>query len=258
MAQRTIQLVLHYDGAGFAGWQRQPAARTVQGAVEDALGKVCGQSVTAIGAGRTDAGVHARGQAVGVRVVPKWIPSALRRALNATLPKDIWVAAAHEMRDEFHARHSALARRYRYVVGTVDEAGSPFRRSHELVYRRPLDRMILDRLAAALVGHHSFRAFAVRGTAPEDDDHVCDVREAAWYERAGGLAFEIEANRFLHRMVRFIVGTMLDSASGRRDPESMLVLLAAGNNRSVSPPAAAHGLWLERVRYPADLYCETA
>lgn len=257
MPARTVQLVLHYDGAGFAGWQRQPRQRTVQGELEAALARLCGEPIAALGSGRTDAGVHARGQAVGVRVPERWDAMRLRRALNALLPHDVWVAAAHEMREDFHARYSAVSRRYSYFVGTDEGAYSPFRRGRELAYTRPLDRERLDRSARALRGPHSFRAFAVRGTAPADDDHRCDVRDAVWRERDGGLVFEIEANRFLHHMVRFLVGTMLDAASGQRAEDAVTELLAAADNRDVSPPAPPHALFLERVDYPRDLYRQT-
>ena len=128
MAERTVQLVLHYDGARFSGWQRQPDQRTVQGVVEQALERLCGAPIPALGSGRTDAGVHARGQAVGVRLPERWDTVRVRRALNAILPNDVWVAAAFEMRPEFHARYSAVSRRYSYYVGTDEEARSPFRR----------------------------------------------------------------------------------------------------------------------------------
>lgn len=254
MAERTVQLVLHYDGSGFSGWQRQPDQRTVQGVMEAALERLCGTPIGVLGAGRTDAGVHARGQAAGVRVPDKWDPSTLRRALNAVLPPDVWVAAAHMMRADFHARYSAVARRYTYYVGTDDQADSPFRRRYEIAVHRAVERVALDAAAQALVGEHGFRAFAVRGTAPADDDHRCDVRLARWIERAGGLAFEIEANRFLHHMVRFLVGTMLDIATGRRPAGDLALLLDAADNREVSPPAAPHGLFLDAVTYPSDLY----
>ena len=251
---RTLQLVLHYDGAGFAGWQRQPVARTVQGEIEAALARLCGESVRVTGAGRTDAGVHARGQAAGIRVPDRWTAATLRRALNGVLPHDVWVAAAYEMRDEFHARFDATARRYAYYVGTDEAAASPFRRGRELVFRRTLDVGQLHAAAAAIVGEHTFRAFAVKGTAPEEDHHRCIVAEASWRTRDGGLVFHVEANRFLHHMVRFLVGTMLDVASGRRTPEDMPRLLAAADNAEVSPPAAPHALFLDAVRYPATLY----
>src|SRR5206468_9186 len=125
----------------------------------------------AMGAGRTDAGVHARGQAVGVRVPDKWDPLTLRRALNALLAEDVWVKAAYEMRPEFHARYSAIGRRYCYYVGTDEEAHSPFRRHVEWAVTRPLDRGALGEEAASILGDHAFRAFAVQGTAPEHDEH---------------------------------------------------------------------------------------
>lgn len=254
MAERTVQLVLHYDGAEFSGWQRQPERRTVQGAMEEALARLCSQPIAALGSGRTDAGVHARGQAVGVRVPERWEVPALRRALNAVLPSDVWVAAAHEMDPAFHARYSATGRRYSYGVGTDDAAHSPLRRRYELAFEHALDRGALDAAASLLVGEHRFRAFAVLGTAPPHDDHRCRVALARWSDRPGGLTFEIEANRFLHHMVRFLVGTMLDAASGRRAVDDVARLLEAEDNAETSPPAAPHALVLEHVTYPPDLY----
>jgi tRNA pseudouridine38-40 synthase len=253
-----LQLVLHYDGTNFSGWQRQPDRRTVQGVLESALGRLCAEPIAALGSGRTDAGVHARGQSVGVRVPTKWEPASIRRALNALLPDDVWVADANAMRDDFHARYSATARGYSYFVGTEEEAMSPFRRRTEWGVLRPLDRVALDSSAAGLVGEHSFRAFAVRGTAPADDDHRCDVRRAQWRERPGGLVFEIEANRFLHHMVRFLVGTMIDAAIGRRPATDVAALLLASDNADVSSPAPPHALFLDRVCYPAELYLTEA
>ena len=256
MAARTLQLVLHYDGAGFAGWQRQRSERTVQGVLEAALARLCTAPIKVIGAGRTDAGVHATGQAAGVQVPEKWTPASLRRALNAVLPADCWVAEAFEMRPGFHARYGATARRYRYLVGTDEQARSPFRRRWEHAVVHELDLGRLREEAAALPGEHGFRAFAVQGTAPADDEHRCIVHEARWHEREGGLAFVVEANRFLHHMVRFLVGTMLDVGLGRRPPGTIARLLDAADNRDVAPPAPAHALYLERVVYPRDLYLD--
>jgi tRNA pseudouridine38-40 synthase len=254
MTARTVQLVLHYDGTAFAGWQVQPEQRTVQGEVERVLAELCGQRVVAQGAGRTDAGVHARGQAVGVRVPDKWTAPMLRRSLNALLPDDVWVAAAHEMRPEFHARFSATSRRYAYQVGTDEEARSPFRRRTEWAYRRSFDRATLDASASLILGEHCFIGFAVRGTAPPTDSHKCTVTDARWIDREGGLTFVVQANRFLHHMVRFLVGTMLEQASGKRPASAVSELLLAETNDEVSPPAPAHGLVLEKVVYPAELY----
>jgi tRNA pseudouridine38-40 synthase len=262
MAERTVRLVLHYDGAGFSGWQRQPETRTVQGVLEAALERLTGAAIAALASGRTDAGVHARGQAVGVRVPDRWRGGVheLRRALNAVLPPDVWVAAATEMKSEFHARYSAVSRRYSYYVGTDDEAHSPFRGRYELAFGQPLDRSALDAAAARIVGEHCFRGFAVRGTAPAHDDHRCRVTSARWRDRAGvgGLVFEVEANRFLHHMVRFLVGTMLDVGSGRRPADDVARLLNADTNEDASPPSAAHALFLDDVVYPPELYLEPA
>ena len=167
MAERTVQLVLHYDGARFAGWQRQPDERTVQGVVEETLSRLFDSATRATGAGRTDAGVHARGQAVSASMPEPWTAAKLRRALNALFPDDVWVAASYEMVPEFHARYSALSRQYSYRLGTDEAAHSPFRARWEWVVTRPLDREALDDAAAVVVGEHCFRAFAVRGTAPE-------------------------------------------------------------------------------------------
>ena len=257
MRSRSVQLVLHYDGARFSGWQRQPAERTVQGVLEAAVARLCGTPLAVTGAGRTDAGVHARGQAAGVRVPEKWSALTLRRSMNAILPDDVWIAAAFEMRDEFHPRYSAVSRSYSYFVGTDDLASSPFRRPCELVRKRPLDFERLSAAADAIRGEHCFRAFAVKGTAPERDNHHCTVAHAAWREREGGLAFDIRANRYLHHMVRFLVGTMLDVGEGKREPQVMTELLAQDDNYNVSQPAPPHGLFLEHVEYPSDLYLET-
>ena len=257
MPLRNVQLVLQYDGARFAGWQRQREARTVQGVLEEALARLCQAHVAALGAGRTDAGVHALGQAAGVAVADKWAPIELRRALNAILPDDIWIAEAHLMRADFHPRFSATSRAYRYLLGTDEMAESPFRRRRELAWTRPLDRTLLDAAAQRIVGDHCFRGFAVRGTTPAADNHRCHVHEASWNDRTGGLKFTIRANRFLHHMVRFLVSTMLDIASGRKTLDAIPMLLAADDNREVSPPAPPYALYLERVQYPQELYLVT-
>lgn len=250
MPDRTVRLVLQYDGTRFAGWQRQPAARTVQGEIERVLEQLFEAPTAVTAAGRTDAGVHARGQVAHLPVRERWQVAKLRRAMNALLPADVWVADAADAPPGFHARYSAVARRYAYCVGTDEASASPFRRPYEWGVRAPLERRLLDAAAGALLGEHRFYGFAVRGTAPAGDEHRCTVLRADWRERTGGVEFIIEANRFLHHMVRFLVGTMVDVASGRRSLASFTALLDAGDNRAVSPPAPARGLFLDHVTYP--------
>src|SRR5688500_4523190 len=153
-------LPLHYDGAGFMGWQVQPGARTVQSELEAALSRLADQTVTVIAAGRTDRGVHATGQVASALVPPKWTAAAIHRALNAILPDDVWVADAREVPLEFHARYSAIARSYEYRIGTSEAAFSPFERRWCWALRESIDLSTVAAAAAQLPGCHSFRAFA--------------------------------------------------------------------------------------------------
>lgn len=250
---RTFLALLHFDGRGFIGWQRQAAGRSVQGVVEEALSRLAAQPVAAAGAGRTDAGVHAAGLGVSFRMPARWDARAVRRGLNALLPADCWVADVHEMVAGFHARKSALTRSYRYVVGTDEASASPFRRPFEWALQRPLDMARLAAAAAVIRGEHEFEAFSVRGQ--EKPHHRCRLDRAEWHERAGrGAVFHVEADRFLHHMVRMLVGTMVEIALHRRPPDDMHRLLASRDNQATSAPAPPEGLYFVRATYPASLY----
>lgn len=263
MPGRPFLAVIQYDGVGFAGWQRQPQGRTVQAEFEAVLERLMGRRTVATGAGRTDTGVHALGQGVSFLGTERWVadPAELRRALNALLPREIWIQQLHLMRSGFDARRSATSRRYRYLIGTDAAAASPFRRRYEWALGgggegRVLDVSALDTAAAALLGEHDFRGLAAAGA--NTAHYRCRVALAQWAPRADGvgMAFTVEADRFLHHMVRFIVGTMVDIAFGRRPPADFPRLLAATDNLAASPPAPPHGLYLEAVQYPPDLYAE--
>ena len=258
VTSRPILAVVHYDGGQFVGWQRQSAGRTVQSEFEAVLERLTGRRTVATGAGRTDTGVHAIGQGVGFGADERWSadPRGLHRALNALLPRDIWVEGVHAMRAGFHARRSATARRYRYVIGTDDAGRSPFRRPYEWALGRPLDLARLTEAALLLPGSHEFHGLAAAGAARPD--YRCRVALAQWAPRADGtgVTFTIESDRFLHRMVRFVVGTMVDIGLERRPSSDLSQLLTATDNLAASPPAPPQGLYLEAVRYPADLYAE--
>jgi tRNA pseudouridine38-40 synthase len=247
---RTVCARIHYDGQGFVGWQIQPSGRTVQGELEAVLGRLSGRPVRAHAAGRTDAGVHALGMAVSAVVPAKWTPAALREALNALLPPDIWVERMDEARPGFHARLSASGRRYCYRIGTDAAARSPFRRPYEWAVGRDLDAEVLAELAAGLVGHHDFRALAVHTGLKRNCR--CQIRLAHWERRAepGGWEFHVGADRFLHHMVRILVGTMVAAASGRRAPADLPRLLAQDPAVRASPPAPAGGLYFVAADYP--------
>jgi tRNA pseudouridine38-40 synthase len=259
VTNRQCLAVVHYDGVEFVGWQRQHEGRTVQAEFEAVLERLMGRRTTATGAGRTDTGVHALGQGVGFLAAERWGSDlgGLRRACNALLPRDIWVERVHAMRPGFHARKSAVARRYRYLVGTDEAAQSPFRRPYEWALGRPLDAALLACAAEAHIGEHDFRGFALRGGVAKPHCR-CRVALAEWAPRAdgAGMMFTIEADRFVHRMVRFLVGAMVDIALHRRPLSDFPALLAAPDNQAASPPAPPQGLYLMVVRYPADLYAE--
>lgn len=252
----TFLAVMHFDGSRFVGWQRQRTGRSVQGEVERVLERFAGRRVPAHAAGRTDAGVHATGLGVSFSLPGEWTARTLRRALNALLPPDCWVQDVFRMRPGFHARKSAVARRYRYTIGTDEASASPFRRPFEWALGRSL---ALDRLEGAAVlirGEHDFRAFSAKNAARRHPR--CRVAVAEWTPRpeGRGVSFTIEADRFLHHMVRMLVGTMVDIALDRRPPADMAALLARGDNRETSPPAPPQGLYFVAATYPPEWYAE--
>lgn len=248
--------MMHFDGGRYLGWQRQASGRTVQGEVEAVLERLAGRRVVAHAAGRTDAGVHAQGMGVSFSLAAKWKPEAVRRAMNALLPRDCWIEAVRGAGPGFHARKSALGREYRYDIGLDAACMSPFRRPYEWALGRPLDVARLRSAAALLPGEHEFRAFAVKG---EPKPHYrCTLRLAQWRDRADGrgVAFHVAADRFLHHMVRMLVGTMVDIGLDRRPVEDMTALLARPDNADTSPPAPPEGLYFVSASYPAEAFAD--
>jgi tRNA pseudouridine38-40 synthase len=252
---RTFLAKLHYDGTGFVGWQRQPAGRSVQAEFERVLERLFSRRSVANAAGRTDAGVHAAGQGVSFSAPLSWTAPAVHRALNALLPQDCWVESVHLMQPGFHARKSALSRRYRYDIGLDAAAASPFRRKFEWALARPLHRDLLAKSAHLIQGEHDFRAFAAKGNKPH---HRCRLLMSEWtfsssHSRA---SFHVEADRFLHHMVRMLVGTMVEIALGRRPFGDLSELLVREDNQGTSAPAPPQGLYFVAASYPPDLFLE--
>ena len=252
---RTFLATLQYDGTGFVGWQRQPTGRSVQVEFERVLERLFGRRTVAHAAGRTDAGVHSIGQGISFSAPASWTESALHRALNALLPKDCWVAAVHPMQLGFHARKCALSRRYRYDIGVDEASASPFRRQYEWALGRPLDLELLRVAARVVRGEHDFRAFAAKADKPH---YRCRLMLAEWEERPDGrgVTFQVEADRFLQRMVRMLVGTMAEIGLGRRPLGDMAALLARRDNQSTSAPAPPQGLYFAAVVYPPELFAD--
>jgi tRNA pseudouridine38-40 synthase len=250
---RRFRLTLHYDGTYLMGWQLQPRGRTVQGELEDVLRRITGNRYPVLGSGRTDSGVHATGQVAAVTLPVRWDAPELHRALNALLPSDIWVQRVEIVPMHFHPRYHAVARSYRYQVGLAPDSESPFRRSWCWPLARNLDVDLLAAAARLLVGERSFRAFAKSGQ--EHRGELCHVSKSAWVHWGDAdVAFEITANRFLHHMVRYLVGTMVDVGLGRRPLVHVTELLTVEDTELVtSPPAPPEGLFLTAVHYPDPL-----
>ena len=235
----SARLLIEYDGGEFAGWARQPGLRTVQQTLEEALATLLRREVGLTVAGRTDRGVHARGQVASHPGEPAPVDS-----LNGLLPEDVRVRASEAAPDGFDARADARSRTYRYRVHTR-RAASPFERGRAWHRVRIPERAQLDAMAAALVGNHDFTAFT-----PTQTDHVRfrrDVLRAEWRDAPGDvLEFWIEADTFMRHMVRTLVGTML---GGRHDLAALGRLLTGRQRAEAGDTAPAHGLYLESVRY---------
>jgi tRNA pseudouridine38-40 synthase len=241
-----FRLDLESDGSRFSGWARQPGLRTVQGELEAALETVLREPVELTVAGRTDAGVHARGQVASFRTGAE-VPADLARRLNGLVPDDLAVTAAGPAPDGFDARRDATSRTYCYRL-LARRAPSPFEQGGALWWPHQVDRAALDACAAALPGTHDFTAFT-----PTRTDHVRFERAilgAGWEaEPHDILAFRISADAFMRSMVRVLVGTMLEVASRRRTPEEFAALLDGAPRSAAGDTAPPHGLYLESVGY---------
>jgi tRNA pseudouridine38-40 synthase len=236
-----LKLTLEYDGTAFHGWAAQPGLRTVEGVVRDAVTAVFPHADGLAVAGRTDTGVHARGNVVSLDVEGGPPPARAADALNAALPDDVAVVAAVEAAPDFHARHSALSRSYRYRIWRRREP-SPFEQRRSWWYPRPLDEERLADAADLLRGEHDFRAFTP--TVTEHEVFTRNVLRAEWHRRGDALELEITADSFLRHMVRTLVGTMIELP-----PERLAGLLTGGERSEAGSTAPPWGLYLERVAY---------
>jgi tRNA pseudouridine38-40 synthase len=241
---RNMKLLIEYDGTDYAGWQRQENAKTVQGEIEEAIHRIIQEQVSLTGAGRTDSGVHARGQVANFHSGTRLPCAEIGRALNALLPEDIVIHGVEEVPDDFHARYSATERCYSY---TIRRKPSAMQRNFSWFVGYPLDIGLMKRSASMLPAVREFGSFC-KGQA-EVEHYRCAVSTATWKEEGASLVFIIRSNRFLHGMVRSLVGTMVDVGRGHTTLEEFSSILSLNDRREGGPNAPARGLTLESVCY---------
>ena len=244
---RTIRLDVAYDGTEFHGWQSQPGLRTVQGVLEEALARALGEPVRLSGAGRTDAGTHARGQVASFTSETRLPASALAPILRPLLPVDVEVRSAADEPPGFHARRSAVARHYAYRL--LDRPDVMLRR-FAWFPRRALDARGLEQATAPLPGTHDCAAFQASGCSSSRSE--CVLHRAGWRRWEGGWLLDIVADHFLYHMVRNIVGTVVHLMSAEDPAAQMRRVLEAKQRSAAGPTAPAEGLTLERVFYATE------
>lgn len=243
----TYKLLIEYDGTNLHGWQVQQDQESVQGLIESSLEIVLKVRPAVVGSGRTDAGVHARGQVAHFSLPSEVDPRKLQNALNGLLPRSVRILDLSEAGDGFHARYDAVLRTYHYYISTFPRALDAHVRWH---VRPAPDFDLMNAGAELLIGERDFGAFC--RAKSDTANRVCRVECAKWVaeERSGDWYFEISANRFLHGMVRAIVGTLVEIGHGKRSVEEIPAILESRDRRTAGQAAPARGLVLERVTYP--------
>ena len=242
----TVKLVLEYDGTCYAGWQRQPDHLTIQEAVEQAIYQVSQATVSVMGAGRTDAGVHALGQVASFCTDRDWPAYNWMRALNAVLPKDIVVRSSALMDERFHAQHDARGKLYTYRI--LHRAARPaVDRAFVWHIYKPLNDAAMQEAARSLIGAQDFSSF--EGSLTDNINPVCHLQRLAVIRHDDRIHIEAYADRFLKHMVRSIVGTVVEVGLGKRTPGSMVDVLQARDRSAAGQTAPPHGLCLTRVDY---------
>jgi tRNA pseudouridine38-40 synthase len=241
-----IRCTLEYDGSNYSGWQLQVAQDTIQARLETALEQIFAERIRVRGAGRTDAGAHARGQAAAFKLPRRFDPNDLKRALNALLPPDIAIVDVMETADTFDPRRSARSRLYEYrVLNQPDRSAFEFR--YAWLVREPLDVAAMDATAGVFIGEHDFAAFRTFGSAERTT--VRRVFSSEWRREGALLVYRIEATAFLRHMVRTMVSTMVEAGRGRLSSMDTAELLERRDRASAPAPAPACGLFLMEVRY---------
>ena len=249
---RNLRLILAYDGSEFSGWQVQPDAATIQGALASAIGRITGEKVLPQGSGRTDAGVHALAQVASFSTESSVPAANFVKALNDILPPSIRVLEVGEVPAEFHARKSAKAKTYRYRMHRAPIC-SPFIVRYVWHFPYPLNEEAMNKAAATAIGEHDFTSFAAvdpeRGREESEVSNVRTIMSSDWGRDGDDFIYTVRGSGFLHHMVRNLVGTFVLVGKGTLAVEDLLRILAARDRSAAGPTAPASGLCLVSVEY---------
>lgn len=239
---------LSYDGSPFVGWQRQPTGDSVQSCLEDALKTLLQKPISVVGAGRTDAGVHARQLFAHVDLDDQGDQN-LKFRLNKLLPKEIAVNSILAVADDAHARFDATGRRYSYHITTQKD---PFLEKRSYYFSKSLDIELMNQAATVMLDHDDFKCFSKSRT--DVKTYLCDIQEAYWEQNGSDLVFFIQANRFLRNMVRAIVGTLIEVGLKKISIDDFKSILQSRDRSKAGYSVPAHGLYLEKVYYPKHIF----
>jgi tRNA pseudouridine38-40 synthase len=237
-------LLIEYDGTGYSGWQIQKAQKTVQGEIEKALKVILKMKTGIIGAGRTDTGVHAKGQVAHFNYDSELNLDQFQRSLNGLLPVEIRIKGSKLESDYFHARYNAKERKYSYFISNKPTA---IYRLYSWQLNYNLDIIQMEKAAKKILGKHNFKSFC--RNISEVSHHFCVIKSIEWSKRDAIIKFEISADRFLHGMVRALIGTFVDIGMGKLTIDEFLRILNAKDRTKASQAAPAHGLFLEKITY---------
>lgn len=241
---RNIKIVLEYDGTHFFGWQVQPDQRTVQGALETALEEFLEKKTQVVGAGRTDTGVHAIGQVANFPVDKQYDTQTMINALNARLPRDLYIKKAEEVDPSFHSRFSAVSRIYLYRISTVY---SVFTAPYSWFYDHPLDVDRMNKACSILIGKKDCTSFAIAKSKKENMDMT--ISQCHFLKEDSEIIFEIEADRFLHKSVRTMVGTLILTGIDKLSLDELNKILESKDRRKAGKTVPPQGLYLKEVKY---------
>ena len=244
---RTIKITIEYDGTNYYGWQKQPKGPTIQETIENALENITGESIFLFGSGRTDSGVHARGQVANFKTESKIKATEFQMGLNSTLPRDITILDAQDMDIDFHAQFSSRSKVYTYKILNRPHPSALLRkRSWYVPTALDIDQM--KKSAEYLIGEHDFKAFAQSGI--EVKTTIRNVLNVSLEQKENNIIlFSIEATGFLKRMVRLIIGTLVQVGKGRITPLDFAEILNSGEKTKFVYAAPPHGLYLNEVKY---------